>query len=343
MRTVKQNTLSILLVALAILALPTWSHAAEESSGRQIRFNGRLDGNVGSVTLIVELFDSLLGGTRRWGPEQHRVTSDAEGRFAIVIGASGLDRCTRAANGDLLCAGTGDSIADLDQIGASPLYVSITVSDGTTTTVLSPRQRLFPAFHAASVNAGVPVGTVIMWWGSELDIPDGFEFCDGQLPSTEGAVLTIPKPDLRGRFPHGAAANADDVATAPVTGGSDATAQLTSGGTTLGSAQLPDYVLPDTLATGIPQNSGGGSGPHHHNSPIHSCAHDDDGGSDTHYTLGGNGNPPCRLSFGSVGNHNHTISGSVRLNGSGQAHSHTVQQHENRPAFQQLAFIIRVK
>lgn len=49
----------------------------------------------------------------------------------------------------------------------------------------------------------VPIGGVILWWGSESDEPQGFESCDGKFPITPGAMLKEKKPDLRDRFVKG--------------------------------------------------------------------------------------------------------------------------------------------
>lgn len=51
---------------------------------------------------------------------------------------------------------------------------------------------------------GIPIGTVLPWWGTVDAIPAGFELCDGRFPETRGAILKEPKPDLLGRFLKGA-------------------------------------------------------------------------------------------------------------------------------------------
>ncbi|MEW6355699.1 MAG: hypothetical protein AB1696_05200 [Planctomycetota bacterium] len=66
----------------------------------------------------------------------------------------------------------------------------------------------------------IPVGGVIMWWGAKDEIPPSFELCDGQSPTTEGAVLKGKKPDLRDRFVKGAQPD-DGKITDLGTGGAD--------------------------------------------------------------------------------------------------------------------------
>lgn len=74
----------------------------------------------------------------------------------------------------------------------------------------------------ASCEAGVHVGTVIMWWGPRDAVPAGWEICDGQAPITASAALTGNKPNLTDRFPKGAIPSRKTVADlAQATGGSN--------------------------------------------------------------------------------------------------------------------------
>jgi hypothetical protein len=43
------------------------------------------------------------------------------------------------------------------------------------------------------------------------------------------------------------------------------------------------------------------------------------------------------------GAHSHTVTGNTGSTGNDQAHSHSIPAHDNRPAFQELFYIIRVK
>ena len=50
------------------------------------------------------------------------------------------------------------------------------------------------------VQATIPVGTIVMWYGSTQNIPYGWEICDGTASVHNPSIL---KPDLMGRFPIG--------------------------------------------------------------------------------------------------------------------------------------------
>src|SRR5262249_54747593 len=54
-----------------------------------------------------------------------------------------------------------------------------------------------------ALGVAVPVGGVIMWWGTVSSVPAGFELCDGQFPTTSGSLLQGRKPDLTDRFVKG--------------------------------------------------------------------------------------------------------------------------------------------
>ena len=52
-------------------------------------------------------------------------------------------------------------------------------------------------------SGNIPIGGIIMWYGSVANIPTSWRLCDGQSHST--AIGTIQTPDLRGQFVVGAA------------------------------------------------------------------------------------------------------------------------------------------
>jgi hypothetical protein len=127
------------IALLALAALAAADSAAQPRLDRRIAHQGRLQGFAGrTVTLVFELHDAA--GNRVWGPEAHAVTTDASGSYATVLGASALD--VRPADG----------VPDLDQVEAGDLELQISVHDGGSRSVLSPRQRIFPAFHAYSAD-----------------------------------------------------------------------------------------------------------------------------------------------------------------------------------------------
>lgn len=62
---------------------------------------------------------------------------------------------------------------------------------------------LRPAPPADGEPAGVPVGTILAWWGLPRDLPVNFELCDGTWPDAKDAVFKWRKPDLRSHFIRG--------------------------------------------------------------------------------------------------------------------------------------------
>ena len=56
---------------------------------------------------------------------------------------------------------------------------------------------------STGTNGNIPIGGIIMWYGSVANIPTSWRLCDGQSYST--AIGTIATPDLRGQFVVGAA------------------------------------------------------------------------------------------------------------------------------------------
>lgn len=166
--------------------------------------------------------------------------------------------------------------------------------------------------------AAVPVGAVIAWWGSTSNIPSGFELCNGAVPTTAGATLAGNKPNLLGRFPRGSA-NAD-VKSSPITGGTDMRDATSTGPTALSIAQMPAHT-------------------HGITDPGHSHK----------LYAGGTASVNPAITNGSS---NGAIYGptassvtniTINSSGSGQAHDHTIPSHDNRPAYLELLYIIRVK
>jgi outer membrane murein-binding lipoprotein Lpp len=147
----------------------------------------------------------------------------------------------------------------------------------------------------------VPVGSVVAWWGNLASIPVNFELCDGNAPTTPGAILSENKPNLLSRFIRGASSIVG------VTGGQDLISDTTTLPHTLTVAEMPS---------------------HNHNWNYGLQGDDSgSGGSYSEFTTvaGPSGKTPI----------SHT--------GGSQAHSHGMTGHDNRPAFCELFYIIRVK
>jgi hypothetical protein len=67
----------------------------------------------------------------------------------------------------------------------------------------------------------VPVGGIILWWGKASDIPVGFEACDGTVVATRDAVLRGAKPNLQNKFVRGAPDHRNFLPLAFAGGGND--------------------------------------------------------------------------------------------------------------------------
>jgi hypothetical protein len=209
----------------------------------------------------------------------------------------------------------------------------------------------------------VPVGAVILWWGDANALPDGYELCDGTLPVTKNAVLRIRKPDLRDRFVKGPS---DGAAYRPETaqsGGRNQGAANTTGRHVLTANEIPAHTHPI---------------PHTHDAPAHThplAQHDHPIGGHTHVigtwatvdfqsgnqqvttlTQGGqdSSQPPSGGTTGAGG------AGATQSGGGGPTgpatpaqsgsnataaagHSHDLPGGDNRPAFLEMLFLIRVR
>jgi len=90
-----------------------------------------------------------------------------------------------------------------------------------------------------------PVGSIVMWWGAKDGIPNGWEVCNGDMPSDPKATLKYRKPDLQGKFTQGAGNTVLDV-----------TKEKPGGNTmqTLGGENLPDHqhTVKDAYYPGSP-------------------------------------------------------------------------------------------
>ena len=68
------------------------------------------------------------------------------------------------------------------------------------------------------VSVSVPVGTIIMWYGSTSTIPYGWEICDGTASVHNPSIM---KPNLMGRFPVGLSTEDSNYNKPGVTGGNN--------------------------------------------------------------------------------------------------------------------------
>lgn len=190
------------------------------------------------------------------------------------------------------------------------------------TSALTSTGVRFP--DASEQTAALPIGAVVVWTGSIVSIPVGWQLCDG----TNGS------PDLRDRFVVGAG---NTYAVGDI--GGDASVVLTA-------PQLPDHThtAPASLAP---------AGSHSHTVTINS------GGDHAHPVsarrgggpIGAGGAPTTSTTGGATatagaGSHSHTTSISPA-----NLHLHTASAtltataddaHENRPPYYAIAFIIHL-
>jgi hypothetical protein len=135
------------LTAASLLAGLAAPRARAESTpvDRRLSYQGQIRGVSGPTALRFELFDAA--GDPVWGPEEHVVSPDAEGRFFVKVGSSRLDA-------------DADGIPDLDALDPRNLELQLSVVDAAGQALaLGERQRLAPAFHAATADrvlGGVP-------------------------------------------------------------------------------------------------------------------------------------------------------------------------------------------
>lgn len=245
------------LACLGALALLAGGPVLAE---RLIPFQGRLTDGAGEplqgvYRVTFAIYDAETGGTPLHGwVETHEEVSILGGQINVFLGSR---RSLDDPNGD---ANTSDSIGFSAAEG--PRYLGIKIGEDLNQEMV-PRHELLPSFHARVADrvideaitteqiadgavttvkldptAGLPVGGVVMWWGEEVDVPDGFEVCDGELPTTPGALLVGPKPDLRDRVPVGLGTMATTVGeTGGVVGNQ-------TGGTSLTEAQGAVHTHP---------------------------------------------------------------------------------------------------
>ena len=177
-------------------------------------------------------------------------------------------------------------------------------------------------------NALVPTGAIMMWSGSNSNIPAGWGLCDG----------SAGKPDLRGRFIIGF----DNV----------------QGDTIPNDPILPTNAPADGITTnyGRIRNTGGETGHQLTTNEIPQHNHTFSGttnpnGNHTHSVPSYDGRvdnndglgdltqvarPGGSVTSSSDGNHNHTFTGTTDVNVS------TNSPHENRPPYYVLAYIIKL-
>jgi len=139
----------------------------------EIRYNGKLktygsDAN-GSKNMNFLIFDGLTGGSLLWQSGSQSV-SVSSGIFSYVMQPSNVNWQVKDC------------------------YLEVVI-DGK---VMTPREKLTSVPYAIHADNGLVKGMIIMWYGEESAIPDGWALCDGQVHNG------VQTPDLRDRFIVGA-------------------------------------------------------------------------------------------------------------------------------------------
>ncbi len=175
------------LVFLLLLSIGAFGQSA--SVPQTINYQGRLtDANGIEVKeprkLEFRIYDtSGPGGNLKWGPQTFNAVEFSQtGEFNVILGPT--DNPT-------------DNRSLVDAVSDSPRYISITVynASGASPSEILPRQALLSApyalqsenafnadnaKHADDASNGVPVGTILSYFGKAANPPEGWLFCDGQ-------------------------------------------------------------------------------------------------------------------------------------------------------------------
>lgn len=153
----RYSIIALFIGLLPISVLGQATPAPVKANGRRITYQGRITGNVADVQAVrVQIFPTATGGSAVWPLankfERHPVVPDPDGGFVIIIGATEVD-------------GDNDGEVDLDGVDPdqTPLFLQLTleqkVGNNTRDIELRPRQRIYPAFHASTVDIANRVRT----------------------------------------------------------------------------------------------------------------------------------------------------------------------------------------
>jgi hypothetical protein len=137
---------------------------------------------------------------------------------------------------------------------------------------------------AAEMNYPVPIGSVLMWWGLDAEVPDGFGLCDGTTYDRTDGGGDLISPDLRGLFVRGAVNDAG----VGVAGGADSVSTSSNGAHThtVSVASGGAHAHTGSTSTDGAHDHGGSTvagGNHDHGgSTVAGGNHDHGGSTDSH-------------------------------------------------------------
>ena len=234
---------------------------------------------------------------------------------------------------------------------ALPLFLLATPSAN-----VQPQKEILPAATS------IPVGGVLLWWGTASDLPPGFEVCDGTVPFTKNALLQERKPDLRDRFVKCAKDVSSFRPRSAVGGGSNNGPILETELYTLTTNQIPPHTHPIPHQHELPA--------HNHTLPAHThplAAHIHSIGLWVDAALSGAGSQvltrdnagTASTSPGGAGATDPGGAGSTGMGGAGltppltrpvsevnattnAGHAHRLAPWDNQPAYLEMLYIIRV-
>lgn len=86
------------------------------------------------------------------------------------------------------------------------------------TNIIDYLKTLIPEQTTQTVNNSLPKGTIVMWYGSQKNIPNGWELCDGSASVNDSSII---KPNLMGRVPVGLSNKEGDYSKTSTLGGND--------------------------------------------------------------------------------------------------------------------------
>jgi len=248
---------------------------------------------------------------------------------------------------------TGGNVSGLLSAAMDPGYAPSDVDD------LTDKAYVDAAIQAG-IDAHLPIGAIIQWYGLAANVPSGWSICDGQNGT----------PDMSHAFARGAQADGE-IGTG---GGNDTATTSSDGSHAHAGSSVASHVLTENEIPGHVHGSGGlvlgQDGGHRHATvvPLSSVTDENiiggmtqamartrNNGGEQDYTLRAPDDPDSTAepSVGKTdlqGGHGHVVSGDVASAGGGLghdhgltvgadgAHSHTVN---NMPAFNFVYFIMR--